>query len=162
MAEELLAVLPTRLHPKPESVTDSLAATLHRHPRLRPRALEVLCRFGGVGSEAAKAVWCCAACATTAGSAWSGPSRPALRRPRAAAASGACGRGWYTWTPTPRPATATSPPASWTSSPTTVPHGHSTGCENSSPSPNATAPATTWRSASPRSTGGGGNSPGRS
>ncbi|MFC8537552.1 hypothetical protein ACFUJY_27090 [Streptomyces sp. NPDC057249] len=57
MAEELLAVLPTRRHPKPEVVTADLADILRRHPRLRQRVLELLSRFGGVGEEASGAVW---------------------------------------------------------------------------------------------------------
>lgn len=57
MAEELLAILPTRCHPKPETVTADLAIILVRHPRLRQRVLELLCRFSGVGHEASGAVW---------------------------------------------------------------------------------------------------------
>ncbi|MFF2776088.1 NACHT domain-containing protein [Streptomyces sp. NPDC058052] len=57
MAEELLAILPTRRHPRPEVVTADLADVLRRHPRLRRRVLELLSRFSGVDEEASGAVW---------------------------------------------------------------------------------------------------------
>lgn len=57
MVEELLTILPTRRHPKPEVVTADLADILRRHPRLRQRVLELLCRFSSVDREAAGAVW---------------------------------------------------------------------------------------------------------
>lgn len=57
LAEELLAILPTRCHPAPEVVTADLADILRRHPALRQRVLQMLCRFGGVEAKAAGAVW---------------------------------------------------------------------------------------------------------
>nr|WSW48672.1 ATP-binding protein [Streptomyces sp. NBC_01001] len=57
MAEELLAVLPTRRHPNPEVVTTDLADIMRRHPRLRQRVLELLSRFGSVDVKASRAVW---------------------------------------------------------------------------------------------------------
>ncbi|MGW1227587.1 NACHT domain-containing protein [Streptomyces sp. NPDC002530] len=57
LAEELLAILPTRCHPEPEVVTADLGVVLRRHPVLRHRVLEVLCRFGGADARASRAVW---------------------------------------------------------------------------------------------------------